>query len=202
MHINLILETEQRSASPVSMTTLIRIVSAALVASLALWLVLVYTSYRNLQVSVKQCEEKWKAMEPTHKATKQLKADLAQKSAKLKELQGWRTARIAWGQQMESLQTITPPMIQLTELRVSHDILVRTNNLPSRVFEMRLAGRTGAARSEVNVSEFQQALFKQPPFNSLVEAVSIPAGAFRQDPINKTDRIFEIVCKYNPRSFE
>ena len=202
MHINLILETEQRSASPVSLTTLLRIAGGTVVAILILWLLSVYSSYRNLQSSVEQCDNQLKLTQPKFIAAQQIRTDLIQKSSKLKEIQSWRKTRIEWGDQLESLQAITPSMIQLTELHISQDILVRSNNIPSRVFEMRLAGKTSADRSEANVSEFQQALFKQPPFDSFVETVSIPAGAFRQDPLTKTDRVFEIVCKYNPRSFE
>ena len=202
MHINLILETEQRSASPVSLTTFLKIVGGTILVGLVLWLIAVYASYRNLEESVKQSTAKRKLTEPRHDAAKQLRADLIQKSTKLKEIQTWRTTRINWGLQLESLQAITPPLVQLTEIHISQDILVRSNNIPARVFELRLAGKTGAAHSESSVSEFQQALFKQPPFDSSIESVSIPPGAFRQDPLSKMDRVFEIVCKFNPRSFE
>lgn len=202
MHINLILETEQRSASPVSFSAFLKILGGTGITILILWLFSGYFSYRSLQESVEQCENQWKLTQPKHIAAKLLRADLLQKASKLKEIQSWRTTRIDWGRQLEILQVVTPPMIQLTEIHISQDVLVLSNNIPARVFEMRLTGRTGAARSEVNVGEFQQALFKRPPFDTFVETVSIPAGAFRQDPLNKTDRVFEIVCKYNPRSFE
>ncbi len=202
MHINLILENEQRSASPVSLSMLIRIVSGTIVTALVLWIVSIYVSYRELQNNVRYCDTEWTQTEPKHLAAKQLREDLIQKSAKLKEIQGWRSTRIEWGRQLENIQAITPTMIQLTELRLSQDNLMLSNNIPARFFDLRISGRTGSARSEVNVSGFQEALFKQPPFDKFVESVNIPSGAFRQDPITKTDRIFEIVCKYNPRSFE
>lgn len=202
MHINLILENEQRSASPVSLAMFIRIVIGTIASAVVLWIVALYVSYRELQSSVRYCDTEWEQTEPKHLAAKQLREDLIQKSAKLKEIQGWRPTRLEWGKQLESIQSITPPMIQLTEMRLSQDILVTTNNIPARVFELRLSGRTGSARSEANVSRFQEALFKQPPFDTFVESVNIPSGAFRQDPMNKAERVFEIVCKYNPRSFE
>ena len=103
---------------------------------------------------------------------------------------------------MEYLQQVIPPSIQLTEMRVTHDLLVMSNNVPARVFEMRLSGRTGALRSEANVSEFREALSGQPPFDKFMETVSIPPGSFRQDPATKSDRVFEISCKYIPRPLE
>jgi hypothetical protein len=201
MHINLIMENEQRSASPVSLAMLVKIIVATLITIMVLTLISAYFKYHNLKSSVAISAGKWKETEPKHLAAKQLKLDLDQKNTKLKEIQGWKTTRIHWGQQLESLQTMTPSMIQLSELQVTQDILVRSN-IPSRVFEMRLAGKTSSAGSEIHVRDFQQALFRQPPFDSLIETVSIPAGAFRQDPANKADRIFEISCKYNPRSFK
>lgn len=202
MHINLILENEQRSASPVTFAMFIRIVAGTLIVLVLLGLFSVYFSYRELQNSVRYCDTEWVQTEPKFLAAQQLRQDLIARSAKLKEIQGWHTTRVEWGRQMDGVQALIPSLIQLTELKVSQDILMLSNNVPARVFELRLSGRTAAPRSEVNVSEFQTALFKVPPFDTFVESVNIPAGAFRQDPLNKTDRVFEIVCKYNPRSFE
>lgn len=202
MHINLILDNEQRSASPVSLTMVVRLVVGTVITAVVLWILSLYVSYRELKNNTQYCSNEWAQTEPKHVAAKQLREDLIQKSAKLKEIQGWRSTRIEWGKQLENIRGIIPPMIQLTEMRLSQDILVTSNNIPARVFELRVSGRTGSARSQANVSRLQEALFKQPPFDSFVESATIPSGAFRQDPINKADRVFDIVCKYNPRSFE
>lgn len=202
MHINLILDNEQRSASPVSLAMVIRIAIGTVTTAVILWVISMYVSYRELQNSARYCSNEWAQTEPKHLAAKQLREDLIQKSAKLKEIQGWRSTRIEWGKQLENIRGIIPPVIQLTEIRLGQDILVTSNNIPARVFELRLSGKTGSAGSEANVGRLQEALFKQPPFDTFVESATIPSGAFRQDPINKADRIFEIVCKYNPRSFE
>lgn len=202
MHINLILETEQRSASPVSPAAMVRILIGTAVVLLVLWLLSVYMAYRDLKAGVAGSENQWTQTEPKYIAAKQLRNDLALKTDKLKELQGWHTTRIEWASQLESIQRVIPSLIQLTELRVSQEILILSNSIPARVFELHLSGKTGSSRSEINVSDFQEALFKLPPFDSFVESVSIPQGAFRQDPANKSDRVFEIVSKYLPRSFK
>ena len=95
-----------------------------------------------------------------------------------------------------------PPSVQLTEMHVTQELLLTSNNIPSRVFELRLIGRTGAVRSEENVSELQSVLAGQPPFDVLIETAGIPPGSFRQDPVSKSDRVFEIVCKYRPKLFQ
>ncbi|MFZ4779869.1 MAG: hypothetical protein ACOYM3_31300 [Terrimicrobiaceae bacterium] len=195
MHVNLMLESERRSASPVSLQMTIRIILGTLAAVFLMVLISVFSTHRALKNSVRYNEDEWVRTEPKYKAALQLRDDLARKTATLKEIQSWRESRIAWGRQLEYLQEVVPSAIQLTELRVTHDLLVMTNNVPARVFEMRLSGRTGALRSEADVSEFRQALSGQPPFDKFMEAVSIPPGAFRQDPATKSDRVFEITCK-------
>lgn len=195
------IDTERRSASPVPLPVVIRIGVGALVVLGLMLGVSLFSSYRALANNVRQAEEEWKRTEPKYKAALQLRSDLANKAATLKEIQSWRQTRIAWGDQLAQLQRIVPSMIQLTELHVTHDLLVASNNVPARVFELRLSGRTGSLRSEANVSELREALSAQPPFDALIETVSIPPGSFRQDPASKSDRTFEMVCKYLPRPF-
>jgi hypothetical protein len=202
MRVNLMLESELRSASPVSFTMFVRMVAGTGVVLFILLLASLFTSYRALQNNVRYAGESWAQTEPKYIAALQLRSNLTLRAVTLKEIQGWRKTRIAWGGQLESLQTVIPPLVQLTELRVTQDLLVTTNNIAARVFELRLVGRTGALRSEANVSELREALASQPPFDTILESANIPAGSFRQDPVNKTDRVFEIVCKYLPKPFE
>jgi hypothetical protein len=150
---------------------------------------------------VKYAEEEWKETEPKYKAALQLRADLAAKEAVMNEIRGWRKSRVAWGEQLGHLQEAVPDSIQLTELHVTHDTLLLTNT-PARVFVMDVSGRTRAERSEANVSDLQEKLAKHPPFDKFIDSALIPPGSFRQDPSIKSDRIFEIVCKYKARPFE
>jgi Tfp pilus assembly protein PilN len=202
MRVNLMLDTEMRSASPVSFAMVVRTAMGTTIVLFLLLLASLITSYRALQNNVHYTDEAWKQTEQKYLEALQLRSNLTVKTATLTEIQGWRKTRIAWGGQLESLQKVIPPMVQLTELRVTQDLLVMTNGIPARVFEMRLVGRTGAQRSESNVSELRETLSGQPPFDMAIESASIPPGSFRQDPVNKADRVFEIVCKYIPKPFE
>ena len=201
MHINLILESEQRSASLIPLHAVIRIVVGGLGLLVAMAVVSFYTSYRALQRDTEETLEEWKHTEPKYKAALDLRTDLAVRNDLMKEISGWRDTRLGWGAQLAALRGAVPPAIQLTEISVSHDLFVMANNTPARVYEVRLAGRVGAAQSEAAVSEFTDA-FRQPPFTAWIESAVIPPGRFRQDAQVKTDRIFEIVCKYKPRRFE
>jgi hypothetical protein len=202
MRVNLMLDTEMRSASPVSLTMVVRTLAGALIVLFLLLVISLFTSFRALQNNVTYAGLAWKQTEPKYLEAVRLRSNLTHKVATLREIQGWRNTRIAWGGQLETLKSTIPPMVQMTELIVIQDLLLMSNNIPSRVFELRLAGRTGAVGSEASVSEFREALVSQPPFDKMIEAVTIPSGSFRQDPVNKSDRAFEIVCKYRPKLFE
>lgn len=200
MHINLILETEQRSASLVPPHVVLRMAVGTVGAGIVLFLVSFYTSYHSLESEVNTTVDEWRRTEPKYKAALQLRTDLAILNDKYKEITGWRDTRLAWSDQLEALAAVVPAPVQLTELLVSHDLFV-ISNIPARVYEMRLTGRTGAAGSEANVGDFAAAL-REPPFDVWVDSAQIPPGRFRQDTAVKTDRIFEIVCKFKPRRFE
>ena len=201
MHINLILEAEQRSASLIPIQAVVRIVIGGVGLLAALALVSFYTSYRALQREAELTQEEWKHTEPKYKAALDLRTDLAVRNDLMKEISGWRDTRLSWGTQLAALRGAVPSLIQLSEITASHDLFVMANNTPARVYELRLTGRVGAAQSEAAVNEFTDALH-QPPFKAWLESAVIPAGRFRQDPQIKTDRIFEIICKYKPRRFE
>ncbi len=200
MHINLIYEEEQRSASPVSLWLMVRVVMGAVLFLLIFWVVMFTIGYRSLIHQVDALDSDWKQTEPKYKAALQVRNDLSERNDTLKALQGWRDARIAWGEQLANIEHIVPGVIQLTEIRVTHTMLL-TNNIPTRAFEVKFSGRTAAARSEINVVQFLDGL-KAKPFSQFVESAILPAGAFRQDPVVKSDRIFEVVCKYYPRLIE
>ena len=202
MRVNLMLDTERRSASPVSLTMILRTLAGTLAMVVLLLVIALFMSYRALQNNVHYTEEAWKQTEPKYLAALQLRSSLTQKASTLKEIQGWRKTRIAWGRQLESIAVVIPGLVQLTEMRVEQDLLLTSNNIPARVFELRLVGRTGAVQSEENVIELRSALDGKPPFNGVIETASIPPGSFRQDPANKADRVFEIVCKFVPKLFQ
>ncbi|MEI6563271.1 MAG: hypothetical protein WCO42_03065 [bacterium] len=201
MHINLIFKDEQRSASPVSLALMIRVALGALLFMIAFGIFMFAVEYRACQNQVEMANDEWKRTEPKYKAAIEVRNELAGRMDTLKALQGWRDARIAWGRQLDTVVPVVPHVIQLTQIRVSQTVVVVSNTIPARVFEMKFSGRTPADRSEVNVVQFLDA-FKGTPFSQFVESATLPPGAFRQDPLEKNDRIFEVVCKYYPRPIE
>lgn len=201
MHINLIYAEEQRSASPVSLKLVINLAAVAVVVMVLLGTYKFYASYRSLQNMVQAKTTELKMIDPKYKAAIHIRNDLAAKGEVLKEIQAFRNTRLAWGEQLQNIQPAVPAVIQLMELRMSQTVLSLSNNISARVFEVRMTGRTAAERSEVNVVQFLDSL-KAPPFAGVVESAALPPGAFRQDPVSKADRVFEIICKYVPKALE
>jgi hypothetical protein len=204
LRVNLILETERRSAGPVQPRTIKRLVVLALAMIPVAAIVLFILSYRNLRRELNQTQAEWKLTQPKYEESLKLKEDLDAQTALLHEITAYKAARIEWGRQLDGLQQVTPPTIQLTALRVTHLMLVVTNGIPARTFELRLAGKAAPPRPETSVGALRDALAGRPPFADLVEAVDIPAGGFKRDPAggDPLARVFEIVGKYRPRKLE
>lgn len=200
MQINLIYEEEQRSATEVSPWLIVKLILAIILVLGIVEAVSFTTQYHTLQGDVKAATEEWQRTEPKYKIALQVRADLGADEAILKELQLWQKSRIEWGEQMGALRPIVPSVIQLTELHVMRNVGPLSNKVQA-VFEMKLAGRTSSDRSEANLVQFLDG-FNQPVFAEYVGSAILPPGAFRQDPENKADRMFDIVCKYNPRPLE
>jgi len=201
MHVNLIYDEERRSGSSVSLALMIRVMIIALAVLALVGVVSFYSGYRTLQNRILVGIDAWKETEPKYKEAIRIRSELAIEGDVLKEVQGWRTARITWGEQLDHLQAAIPAVVQLTELRVSQTILLISNTIPARGFEMKLSGHTVAEGSEVSVVRLLDSL-KDAPFKEMIESATLPPGSFRQDSINKMDRAFDVVCKYFPRSLQ
>ena len=201
MHVNLIYDTELRSTSPVSLSLAIKLAAGSIIFLLLLGAFSVWTAFYTLQTDVAKAREEWRRTEPRHQAAIKLRTDLAVQNAILKQIVGWRHTCMDWGEQLDRLQAVVPAEVQLTDLRLSQVILITSNNVPARVYELRLTGRAGSAGSEENISQLKQSLANA-PFDRVIESVTIPPGSFRQDPAAKTSRVFELVGKYGARRFE
>ena len=198
MHVNLILDEEKRSSSPVSLGLVVRLSFITILVLGTVWLFSFYSAYHALQGEVSYLDEEWARTESKYKTATRLRNDLGDKEATLGEILGWRAARIEWGKQLEAVQVVVPAVIQLSDLRVSQSVVAQAGGTFAKVYELRLSGQTPAERSELNVVQLLEGL-KGPPFDRVIESAVLPTGSFRQDPTDKSARAFNIVCKYFPR---
>jgi hypothetical protein len=198
MHVNLILDEEKRSSSPVPLGLVVRLFVIAMLVLGAVWLFSFYSDYHALQGEVRSLDVEWARTESKYKTATRLRNDLGDQETTLGEILGWRDSRIEWGKQLQAVQAVVPAVIQLSDLRVNQSVVAQAGGTLAKVYELRLSGQTPAERSELNVVQLLEGL-KGPPFDRFIESAVLPTGSFRQDPTDKSARAFNIVCKYLPR---
>ena len=198
MHVNLILDEEKRSSSPVPLGLVVRLFVITMLVLGAVWLFSFYADYHALQGEVRSLDEEWARTESKYKTATRLRSDLGDQETTLGEILGWRDSRIEWGKQLQAVQAVVPAVIQLSDLRVNQSVVAQAGGTLAKVYELRLSGQTPAERSELNVVQLLEGL-KGPPFDRFIESAVLPTGSFRQDPTDKSARAFNIVCKYFPR---
>jgi hypothetical protein len=152
-------------------------------------------------------ESEWKTVEPKKKAAEEMKQQLARNQKILDDLQSWKHARIPWNEQILGILRETPPGIQLSALRVSQMLeIVEKKNVPARNFTMVLDGRAQGASAEQDVQLLQRRLQQSPPFADAIrkeDGVQVPKFAADPSPqAGKSDRVFQILSLYGPRTFE
>jgi len=191
LRVDLILETEQRSASPVSLNFIIRVVAITLLSVLVL-------------VRLRQYENNLEMIKGKHDAYLSLKANMVIKRAVLAECQGWENSRIEWCKVMDAFQRLVPATIQLRDVKVER-LNSTVNKKPVRLFTINIKGKATTDNAANDVEKLRQDLLKAPEFAGRLKEVVIPQGSFKVDPAPaaaKTDRVFELVCRYNPVAYE
>ena len=202
--VNLILPTEQRSGSVITVPMLARLVAIAIPTLILMGILVAVWRFKTAESDLRESESLWRTLEPQYITATGMREDLASRRAVMNEIQGWRQARVNWHQQLGALQTAIPADIQLTDVTMD-DLVQIASNKALRIFRMRMKGRTGGADAEANVTSLREALATHGVFTQYIENVEIPPGGFGQDPsplAARSDRLFEIVCRYRPREFE
>lgn len=204
LRVDLIQVSERRSASRVSLALFLRILTFTVIAVI-LFIILVFGKHmRDVNETLRAVNAGIKKLKPQYDAQIALTTNLHRQKDILAEFQDWKTTRLPISSQLEAVQDIVPPTIQLTDLRIDR-VLQTVDKKTARVFKMQIKGRATSARADAEVDKFRQDLAKHPAIQPYLQEIVIPPGSFRQDPdakAAKTDRLFEIVCKYKPLKFE
>ena len=204
-HINLLMDEERRIASPLPLRVLLRIGLMLVCCGFAIATLLLVVSRRHAQNQAVLARAEWQDLKPQHDSLLRTRNALADVRNAARQLKACTHARLAWGDELAALQAVVPADVQLTELRVSQTVTSATWTVVAvRSYEMRLSGRSGGEEADVHVRRLIEGL-SSPAFSNRLEAVVVPAGGFRPDPARgalRTDRIFDIVCRYRARSFE
>lgn len=205
-HIDLLLDEERRSASPLHVRMLLRLGAVLAVAGLLLATMLLFLASRDAHARLEMAEANWSQVSPKHQTLLTQRAALIDLRGAMRQLDACHHARLAWGAELTDLQGGIPGEVQLTGLRVSSFVGSQTTQHvhAARSYEMHVLGKTGGEDAEAHVKRIL-AFLSSADHTGRVESVTVSTGGFRPDPSRgaaRSDRLFEIVCRYRPRSFE
>lgn len=202
LRVDVILESEQRSSSPVSIKSGLKIVGG-LVIALFIGSVLFYV------VRVKSAEKRlvditaeWEMTGKVATRVKQEQQDLQGLTDIQNEIEGWTRARLLWHKHLADFQAIVPPTIQITSFQVDEQNPMAgagKNAHATRVFSLNLQGRAEGENPGQTVDNFLSALRSGPGFSNLVTDVGIKVDTVPGDKTNH--RVFTMNVKYVARDF-
>ena len=203
LRVDLILESEQRSGSPVSAKALLRIVCVLLPALLILAVAGAFRNMKQVTDELASLETQWEEVKPKQIEILSLNQEFQANRRAREELAAWQASRIDWHKQMVALMRVVPRDIQLRRLRANHALHLVEEKTPARVFSMSIEGRAFGEQAEQDVQALRRRLQDRPPLADLIDAVEVTK--FAQDPsrdAQKNDRTFKIDCQFTPREFE
>lgn len=199
LRVDLLLDSERRSASPVSVRNLKRALPWLAPLAVALLGGRIAADWMTLNASLRTAELLWKETEPKKAKVLTLRQQADQSEQVLGAMEAWRCTRPSWRQHLEALQRAVRPQMQLETLRIQHTIQqLAPDRKPARVFTLSLTGRATGPGAEADVQGLTRDLRDGPILSNFVREVEVK---FDADPRNKADRIFQIECAYRPLPF-
>jgi hypothetical protein len=204
LRVDLILESEKRSASLINPKSVMRI--SAIVGPVIVVIIIALFVFNIWQLNSRLDSLK-KTLEvelPKKERAVKIKADLNANMLLLNELDGWQKSRIDWADQLMGIQKEIPDKMQLETLTLSHSIQM-TNDMPVRAFMMKINGKAVGEAASALVMKLRDNLpNSSSSSNSLMTHPNVSKFQRPQPTTdeNKNDRVFQIDCSYKPRMFE
>lgn len=199
--INFIQPQEIRSASMVSVKSLLQIGAVMIPLALIIFFALTYFSYAEHKSTLNLLEGTWAIKEAQLKRAQDLNKNLAAQKRALQEVEGWRLSRTAWPDLLEQLRAEVPPTIQIKVLQARQAFEVPDAGGPLRTLRLILNGRCAGPDAEERVEFLRSRMVsKSAPWDSVQEA---RVAGFREDEepgAGPDDRTFQIEMNFIPRS--
>lgn len=206
LRVDLILPTEQRSASVVNVKSLARIASIVVPAILGIVIALAVVNMIRYRSDLKDLEAQWTQTKPKKEAAAKLRTELAANQDLEKRLTAWTKSRLDWHSQLRGIQKEVQPelRIQLTSLTIGSDMtLTDKGTIPARIDTLILKGMAFGENTEANVQKFKASLQASPTLAGHIESMDITRfDASKASGANKLDRVFQIEAGYKARKFQ
>ena len=200
LRVDLMLDTERRSPSVLSVKFLVRLSAVVVPALVAVLIGTVMLGNIKDRGSVGEASEKWKGLQPKQKAAEKLRTELVRNEHVWRALEGWPTSRVEFSEHMLGLVQQVPEQIQLISVNVSHEIKPSEKTF-GRYYAMALEGRSVGTNAEENIHLLVSRLKTAPPFAGKILNVTMRGRPDTAATATKTDRLFTISCAYGPKDF-
>jgi hypothetical protein len=202
LHVDLILPSEQRSASALNGRALLRLACIAVPSALAAAGFVVFFQVMALQSEVASLEGRWEAARPRKERAVELRTKLATQRRMVAEIKSWQNARTEWHRQLDALQALVPAEIQLRVLRITHSFQVVEKKHAARVYDFVCSGRAEGAEAQQNVETLRVALVECEGLAPRMGDVTVTRfAADSSRGAAKTDRVFDLKSRFEPMLF-
>lgn len=203
LRVDLILETEKRSASVISAKSLLRMLAILVPVILVVVIGVQIAQLMSLKSECNNKKLELKEKEPKKKEALELSDRLNSNRVMLNELKGWKNSRIDWYKQLVALQKEIPQSMVFETLRLTH-AFDKADNVPARLFTLSVRGRTYGDASVDSVQLVKRQLTIQETFSKVMEAPQVTIKQDEAPGADPRDRIFSFDCVYRKekRKFE
>lgn len=195
LHINLLLKSEERSASRISRKFLIKafaMFAGLLFLSLT---VVVLAGARSANQALLFAEQEKKQLESVFRTVNELRQELTSLQELTNAITIWAQTRPDWPLLLSGVQSVVPANIQLTRLTANENITV-VDNMPTRVATLYLQGKAAGEHSETDVQELEKSLKEKSPFNGIMESAQVKQFEAARNEGQENMRVFDIECRF------
>lgn len=198
LHINLLLESEKRSASRISRKFLVKASAVFVGLSLLTLVVVVLAGARSATQALLFAEQEKKQLMSTFLTVNDLRQELASLQELTNAITTWAQTRPDWPALLSGVQSVVPVNIQLMRLTANENI-TPIDNTPTRVVTLYLQGKAAGERSEKDVQELEESLKEKSPFNGIMEFAQVKQFEAAKNDNQQNMRVFDMECRLKPQ---
>ncbi len=198
LQINLILDSEVRSGSKISLKFAARIAGVSIPVLLGLVIAGLVLAGRSAKQNLLFAEQEKSRTEPVYRLVIKMNQELKESQQVADVVEGWAASRTDWNLLLRRLQAAVPPSIQL--LRMNMDETVGpADNAACRLAGMSIKGQAIGESAEADVRALDQALKTGAAFTNAFANVKVQRFEASENAAEKNTRVFDIECILAPK---